>query len=380
MAVMRPAGDADLTYRQDMAVLRQRWQYVLLFLFLGALYTLPLYSSESLVSLVNRICIFIIAVQGLNLLTGYTGQISLGQAAFMTVGGYVSTLLVTRAGLNFFVALPVAALGAGAIGLLFGLPSLRVKGFYLVMATLSAQFIIPWFTRNAYPDMLNGAQGLNVPVPAINIPVIAKTCFLGTEFDAVANICTFRFNGPDQFLYISLTILIITTIVAHNISRSRLGRAFISVRDNDLAAELLGINLFSYKLRAFFLAAVYAGIAGALLAHNLRHINSETIGLVDSILFLGMLVVGGLGTSVGPIFGTIVILLLEELSIYLSPIVINLLEPISFFATIGGSATAALRPTIFGLALMLFLIFEPRGLAYRWIVTKAAWRLRPFAR
>ena len=167
---------------------------------------------------------------------------------------------------------------------------------------------------------------------------------------------------------------------AHNISRSRLGRAFISVRDNDLAAELLGINLFAYKLRAFFLAAVYAGIAGALLAHNLRHINSETIGLVDSILFLGMLVVGGLGTSVGPIFGTIVILLLEELSIYLSPIVITLLEPLPFFATIGASATAALRPIIFGLALMLFLIFEPRGLAYRWTVTKAAWRLRPFAR
>lgn len=374
MAILRPAGDFDHTYQEDMAVIRQRWQYVLLILFLIALFTLPYYASESTVSLVNRIGIFIIAVQGLNILTGYTGQISLGQAAFMTVGGYISALLVGSLGWNFFLALPVAALGGGLIGLLFGLPSLRVKGFYLAMATLSAQFIIPWVTRNLWTDTLNGAQGINVPVPIIKLPVVAGNCLLGTTFDPELSACVYRFATPSQFIHITLVVLTITTIIALNISRSRLGRAFISIRDNDLAAELLGINLFAYKLRAFFIASVYAGIAGALLAHNLRHINSETLGLGDSVLMLGMLVAGGLGTNVGPIFGTMLIILLEELAVILTPFVIMILPNNAI------GVSAALRPLIFGLALALFLIFEPRGLAHRWMLIKAAWRLRPFAR
>lgn len=374
MAVLRPAGDFDTSYKQDMAVVRQRWQWVLLALFLVALVTLPYYASESAVSLINRIGIALIAVQGLNILTGYTGQISLGQASFMTVGGYISALLVGQAGWSFFLALPVAALGAGLVGLLFGLPSLRVKGFYLVMATLSAQFIIPWFVRNMYPDLLNGAQGLNVPVPVFNLPVIANTCFLATTFDAELGQCVYRFGTPKEFWHITLVVLLISTIVALNISRSRLGRAFISIRDNDLAAELLGVNLFAYKLRAFFIAAVYAGAAGALLAHHLRHINSATVGLIDSILFMGMLVVGGLGSNLGPILGATLVTLLEELSTVAAPWVVSVLPDSAM------GITAALRPFIFGLALMLFLIFEPRGLAYRWTLIKAAWRLRPYAR
>ena len=374
MAVMRPSGDFDRSYKQDMAVVRQRWQYILLILTLLALYALPMYASEATVSLVNRIGIAVIAVQGLNILTGYTGQISLGQAAFMTVGGYASTLLMTLLGLNFFIALPLAALAAGLIGLLFGLPSLRVKGFYLVMATLSAQFIIPWATRTLWKDTLNGAQGLNVPVPVITLPVIANQCFLGTTFNAVTEQCVYRFATPSQFIYITLTVLIFTTVIAHNISRSRLGRAFISVRDNDLAAELLGINPFAYKLRAFFLASMYAGLAGALLASNLRHINSATVGLNDSVLLLGMLIVGGLGTSVGPIFGATLVTLLEEMATLLTPVVVAIAPDLA------GGATAALRPLMFGLALMLFLIFEPRGMAYRWNLIKAGWRLRPFAK
>lgn len=374
MAVMRPSGDFDRSYKQDMAVVRQRWQYGLLILTLLALYALPVYASETAVSLINRIGIAVIAVQGLNILTGYTGQISLGQAAFMTVGGYASTLLMTVLGLNFFIALPIAALVAGLIGLLFGLPSLRVKGFYLVMATLSAQFIIPWVTRTLWKDTLNGAQGLVVPIPVINLPVIANQCFLGTTFNAETAQCAYRFATPSQFIYITITVLIFTTIIAHNISRSRLGRAFISVRDNDLAAELLGINPFAYKLRAFFLASVYAGLAGALLASNLRHINSETVGLNDSVLLLGMLIVGGLGTSIGPIFGATLVTLLEEMATVLAPVVVAIAPDLA------GGATAALRPLVFGLALMLFLIFEPRGMAYRWNLIKAGWRLRPFAK
>lgn len=352
MGVLRPAGEFDTSYAYDMATIRQRWQWWLLFAFILALYTLPFYASQSTVSLVNRVAITIIAVQGLNLLTGYTGQISLGQAAFMMTGGYISALLVNYLGWPFFISLPTAALGAGLIGLIFGLPSLRVKGFYLTMATLAAQFILPWFTRNAFPDILNGAQGLNVQTPV----------FLGIDF-----------NTPQKYLFISLTVLILSTTVAHNISRSRLGRAFVAIRDHDLAAELLGVNQFKYKLQAFFLAAVYAGTAGALAAHNIRHLNSETFNLIDSVIFMGMLVIGGLGVNLGPIFGAIVVEVLIEMATLFGPFFIAL------FPSTAAGAVQALRPLFFGTTLMLFLIFEPRGLAHRWQLFKAAWRLRPFS-
>ncbi|MGD9050044.1 MAG: branched-chain amino acid ABC transporter permease, partial [Anaerolineae bacterium] len=324
MAILRPSGEFDTSYARDIATIRRPWQWGLLFAFIAALYTLPFYGSQSLVSLVNRIGISIITVQGLNLLTGYTGQISLGQAAFMTVGGYISALLVNNLGWSFFAALPAAALGAGLVGLIFGLPSLRVKGFYLVMATLAAQFVIPWFTRNAFPDLLNGAQGLNVQVPVL----------VGLEF-----------NTPQRYLYLTLTVLIVTTIVAYNASRSRMGRAFVAIRDNDLAAELLGVNLFAYKLQAFFLAAVFAGLAGSLAAHNIRHINSETFGLVDSVIFLGMLIVGGLGSNLGPFFGAMIVELLIEGATLFGPLVI------SIFPSTAAGAVQALRPLFFGLAL-----------------------------
>jgi branched-chain amino acid transport system permease protein len=352
MSILRPAGDFDTTYAHDLRTIRQPWQWVLFFAFILALYTLPFYANQSVVSLVNRIGITIIAVQGLSILTGYTGQISLGQAAFMTTGGYISALLVTRLGWSFFISLPAAALGAGFVGLIFGLPSLRVKGFYLAMSTLAAQFIIPWFTRNAFPDILNGAQGLNVQVPVL----------FGIEF-----------NTPQRYIYITITVLIISTIAAYNITRSRLGRAFVAIRDHDLAAELLGVNPFKYKLQAFFLASVFAGAAGALAVHNIRHLNSETFNLIDSIIFLGMLIIGGLGSNLGPIFGAIIVELLVEGATLFGPFFITI------FPTTASGAVQALRPLFFGTTLILFLIFEPRGLAHRWQLLKAAWRLRPFS-
>jgi branched-chain amino acid transport system permease protein len=183
----------------------------------------------------------------------------------------------------------------------------------------------------------------------------------------------YEINTPQRYLLLTLAVLCLTTIIAHNVSRSRLGRAFIAIRDNDLAAELLGINLFKVKLQAFFLAAVFAGLAGALAAHQLRHINSESFNLTDSIIFMGMLVIGGLGSNLGPIFGAIVVEVLIEVATLLGPLFSGILPATAY------GAVQALRPLFFGAALMLFLIFEPRGLAYRWQLVKAAWRLRPFS-
>lgn len=355
MAALRPSGDFDRSYEQDMGFLRKPWQWVVLSLSIIAVATSPYWGSSYIVTTLNRIGYTIIAVQGLNIITGYTGQISLGQSAFMLVGGFVSALVVTYVGLSTFIALPIAGLGAGIVGLIFGLPSLRVKGFYLAMATLAAQFIIPWFTRHVFPEYLGGSAG-----------IISA---------AVPQVGTYAFNEPARYIHITLVVLVITTFVAANISRSRLGRAFISIRDNDLAAELLGVNLFGYKLRAFFIAAVYAGLAGALRAHNQRAIGTELgYTLTESIFFLGMLVIGGLGTNIGPFLGVTFVILLQDLS--------NVVGS-SFAGAMPPEMTARLltsfRPIFFGFALMLFLIFEPRGLAHRWQQIKAAWRLRPFS-
>lgn len=353
MATLRVTGDFDTTYARDMAVVRRPLDWAWLAILLGLLVALPIFASGYLLGIVNTIGITLVAVQGLGLLTGYTGQISLGQAAFMTVGGYTSALLVTRAGLSFWVALPLAALVAGVVGLIFGLPSLRIKGFYLAMATLAAQFIIPWFFRSVRPDLFGGAQGFTVPPPQVG---------------------TLALNTPQRMYFVILGVVIVSTVVAKNISRTRLGRAWVAVRDNDLAAEVLGINPFTYKLRAFFLSALYAGVAGALWAHYARHINSETFDLGDSIWFLGMIVVGGMGSTLGPIFGTIFIRLLREAVVLLTPW-LGALAP-----ELKTNALAALGPMLFGLSLILFLIFEPRGLAHRWELIKAAWQLRPFSR
>jgi branched-chain amino acid transport system permease protein len=355
MTILRPSGDFDRSYKQDISFLRKPWQWVLLLASIGVMATCPYWGSPYIITTVNRIGYTLIAVQGLNILTGYTGQISLGQAAFMLVGGYVSALTVTHIGLTVFLAIPIGALGAGVVGLIFGLPSLRVKGFYLAMATLAAQFIIPWMTKHTFKDYLGSSQGY---IPAA-IPIIG----------------TYQFNEPARYIHITLICVLITTVLAANISRTRLGRAFVSIRDNDLAAELLGVDLFKYKLRAFFIAAVFAGLAGALRAHSQRAIGTEVgYNFTESIFLLGMLVIGGLGTNVGPFLGTTFVIVLQDLSNVVGRNLADILPP-----EMTDRLLTSFRPIFFGLLLMLFLIFEPRGLAHRWQLIKAAWRLRPFS-
>ncbi|MBM3135790.1 MAG: branched-chain amino acid ABC transporter permease [Chloroflexi bacterium] len=348
---LRLAGDFDTTYAHDMAVIRNRGQWALTIVFLIALFGLPFYADASILSMINLIGISIIAAQGLNLLVGYTGQISLGQAAFMAVGAYTSAVLV-RQGVPFWFALPLAGFMGGFIGLIFGLPSLRIKGFYLAMATLAAQFIIPWFFRNVRADLFGGMPGLSVPSPRLG--------------DIV-------FNSQQTMFFPIIGTVVVCTILAKNIARTRLGRALLAIRDNDLAAEVLGINAFAHKLRAFFLSAFYAGLAGSLWAHYARALNPEQFSLLGSVWYLGMVIVGGMGSALGPILGATFVRLLDEFTIQFSPLLSKV------FPEAEAGLLAAMGPMLFGVVLMLFLIFEPRGLAHRWELLKAAWRLRPFA-
>lgn len=352
---IRTAGDFDRHYEQDMRILRKPQHVILAVLAILFFFIAPRLNASYWAPTLNQIAYTIIALQGLNVLTGLAGQISLGQASFMLVGGYSSALMSTHWGMPIVLTIPLAALTTGAIGLIFGLPSLRVKGFYLAMATLAAQFIIPWSTRNLWKPVLGGPNG------AIDVP--------SPEMFGIA------WKEPMNFFIISFVVLIITTILTNNITRTRLGRAFVAVRDNDLAAELLGVNLYGYKLRAFFIAAALAGVAGALKAHYQRGVGTEFgYGLQDSIFFLGMLVVGGMGTRLGPYLGAFTIILLDDVAIWMGEVLAHA------FPDQGAQLLTSFRPIFFGLVLILFLIFEPRGMAHRWSLFLTSWRIRPFAR
>lgn len=367
-ANIRPAGVFDTDYAQDIALNRTRADRMLSYAALVLLLVLPLLTTDgpfglqivpaAVISTFIRIAILVIAVQGLNILTGYTGLVSLGHAAFLAVGAYSSAYLVRSLGFTFWTALPVAALFTGLIGLIFGLPSLRVKGFYLSMATLAAQFIIPWFLRYPLATLSNGSRPLEVPIPTLG-PI--------------------NFGADGAMYYIVIPVAILAALFARNVTRTRTGRAFISIRDNDLAAQLLGINVFAYKLQAFFLSAVYAGIAGCLMAFHTNNISLDFFGPTVSIEMLAMLIIGGAGYPLGPLFGVAFVSLLTQNIIpsiipplYASlPALLPFLNPVNVFA--------ALNPLLFGLSLMVFLIIEPRGIAYRWEIFKISWKIRPYS-
>jgi len=352
MAVARPCGTYDESYAKDMAIVRTRLQWIILVVGLIFLLSLPLFLGGRWLNLLNLIGISLIAVHGLNILTGYCGQISLGQAAFMAVGAYTSGVLTAKMGFPFWAALPCAALSAGVVGLIFGLPSLRVKGFYLAMATLAAQFIIPALISHPLEGITNGVRSLVVPVPKLG---------------------QMAFTSPQSMFYVIIPIAVLMTFFAKNLVRTGVGRAFIAIRDNDLAAEVQGVNVFRYKLLAFFICSVYAGVAGSLWAHWMRAINPDHFTLMDSIWYVGMMIVGGMGSTAGAVFGVAFLRILDELT------KVGVMWLSGIFVAWGAFLQAALGPIVYGLVIMLFIIFEPRGLAHRWEIFKTSYRLRPFA-
>jgi len=345
-----PAGTRNYTYAQDMAIFRTRTHWVLLLALLIILFTAPLYWGNYWLGVANLIGITIIAATGLNILTGYCGQLSIGHAGFIAVGAYTAAILTNRLELPFLIGLICAGFTAGLIGLVFGIPSVRVKGFYLAITTIAAQFIIIWVI-NHWTNVTGGFNGIIVPPASIG----------GITFISQASL-----------FYLIMVITILVIFFAKNLARTRVGRAFVAVRDNDLAAEVMGINLFRYKLIAFFIGCFLAGIAGSLLAHWIGFMNAENFTLMDSILYIGMIIIGGLGTTIGPIFGVIFIRLLQQGITFIAPV----LE--STFALPAGFTTG-IGPMVFGLAIILFLIVQPRGLAHRWQLFKASYRLWPFS-
>jgi branched-chain amino acid transport system permease protein len=333
-----------------MAIFRTRLQWLLLAAGIILGLCLPLFTGTYMLTIViMTMCIFI-ATLGIQILTGYCGQLSVGHTAFVAVGAYTSALLVAQTGLSFWIAVPVAGIAAGLIGLIVGLASIRLRGFYLIISTLAAQFIIMYIIIH-WTSLTGGSFGMAAPAPRLG----------GLELVT-----------PQSYFYIVFVGLLMATYVAKNIVRTNVGRAFIAIRDNDLAAEVMGINLTAYKLMAFFIGCAFAGIGGALAAHARGVITPDNYTLIESFWYLGYIIIGGLGTITGAFFGVIFIAILNN----------GLAAILTSLATTfpgAGSLLAPLMLFIFGLVIVLFLIFEPRGLAHRWEIFKAYYRLWPFS-
>jgi branched-chain amino acid transport system permease protein len=335
-------------YGQDMAIFHSRTQWGIVAAFVIFLFTCPLFCSDTILTILTMMGIAVISVLGLNILTGYCGQISIGHAGFMAVGGYTSAVLSAKLGVPFWAALPCAGLGAGIAGLIFGLPSLKIKGFYLIMATIAAQFIIIW-TIIQLSGITGGPDGLSVPRPKIG---------------------SISLSSKANYFYLVMVLTCLGTLLTKNIVRTRAGRAFIAIRDNDLAAEVMGVSLWSYKLQAFFIGCLYAGVAGSLLVNYYSFASTDQFPFMDSVWYLGMLIVGGMGSTAGAVFGTIALKLLDELVTIVGPMLSAVVAP---------QAAASLALISHGLIIIIFLIFEPRGLHHRWEMVKAYYKLWPFS-
>jgi branched-chain amino acid transport system permease protein len=349
----RAAGIYDVRYQQDIAAVRTipQWAVLCIFLFFLAIFP-KLFPSRYILNLSNTIMIYFISVHGLNLLTGFAGQISVGHAAFMGIGAYACASFMTFWGLSYWISLPMAGITAGLVGMIFGLPALRLKGFYLAMATIAAQFIITSFFLHYKVDIFGGVQGMTL-----------KSLQLG-------NIV---FNTQHNLYYLIMPLAVTMTYFAHNLARSRMGRAFVAIRDNDLAAEIMGVSLLRYKLKAFFIGCFFAGIAGALYIAFMRIIRPDQYSLMDSVWLLGIIIIGGMGSTLGTILGVIFVKLLDEVVLLFAPAFGQML-PAAYSSRIG----ASLGLVIFGLVVVLFLILEPRGLAHRWEILKGRFRNWPF--
>jgi branched-chain amino acid transport system permease protein len=341
-------GVFHTSYRADLALRSTRAEYIRLALALAAVVAAPMLASPYWLTILNQIGIAVIGAIGLNILVGFTGQISLGQGGFLAVGAYTSGLLAARAGFPFPLDMACAVLATAAIGTLFGLPALRLKGLYLAIATLASQQIIIWVVTH-WDAVTGGTSALVVP----------PTELLGWQV-----------NTDLRWYCVIVVVAGLATLAATNLFRTGVGRAFVAIRDQDIAAEVIGVDPLRFKLLAFAVSSAFVGLAGALTARYNLIVTWERFTLDVSILYLAMIIVGGLGSVSGAIYGAAFMIAvpawIEELSRNLSSL--------SFLQ----EDMPAIQQLIFGLTIVLFLVFEPRGLARVWQRVKDYFRLWPF--
>ena len=343
-------GGFRVSYRSDERIFDTPVPIVGLVLLLIVLAVLPRFAGTYWLDVLNRIGIAIIGAIGLNILVGYTGQISIGQAAFLAVGAYSTAIFEVNLGVPFYLAIPLGALTASGVGLIFGIPSLRLKGLYLAIATLAAHFITTYVIIH-WESMTKGVIGLMVPPPTV----------FGLPLDSDARV-----------FYLIYALVVPATLFAKNLFRTKVGRAFIAIRDRDVAASVMGVSLLRYKLLAFVISSFYAGLAGGLMAHHSRILFPDAFTLLVAIDYLAMVIIGGMGSILGSILGAVFMTLLPEV-LKLTATSLTSVYPQGF------GLIASARDIVFGLAVIFFLMYEPQGLARIWVRVRSFWQLWPYA-
>ncbi|MBV9460413.1 MAG: branched-chain amino acid ABC transporter permease [Bradyrhizobium sp.] len=351
---MIPAGDFRTSYAADTTIFPTRMSRNFAILGIILLCFAPKALSEYWLAISIQIGIFSIAALGLNILVGFTGQISIGHAAFFLFGAFTSAYLNNNFPIPVFFAIPLAGVVTALVGLIFGVPAARLKGLYLVIATLAAQYILlDFFSRAEW------FSGGSVPASANPFSIFGYTL-----------------RGDRQYFYVVLAYVLVCYLLVTNLMRTRDGRALVAIRDHYLSAEIMGINLTKYRTLSFGLAAFFAGIAGALYAHYQLVISQEGFGIERSILFLAMIIIGGTGSIMGTLMGTAFVVLVPESMEWIS----NSLKGSAFDHALSlNNNITFLREIAIGVIIIGFLMFEPDGLAHRWRQIKAYWKLYPFS-
>ena len=358
----REAGQFKTSYASDQAVFPIRQDRIAVCLMIAAAYVVvPMFATSYWYEVILLpVVVFSLAALGLNVLTGYAGQLSLGTGGFMAIGAYTTYKLAQYLPeVNVLVVILISGLFAATVGLAFGLPSLRIKGFYLAVATLAAQFFFewlfqtePWFTE--FQGQRSTSRTIAAPADSIfGLPIMGP-------------------NTPAEVKYlVSLTFLVVFAIIVKNLARGHIGRAWMAVRDFDVAAEVIGIRPLRTKLIAFAISSYIIGVSGSLYAYYiLENAEAEAFDiLLTSFPVLFMVVIGGLGTVMGSILGATFITLV--------PVLLDN-APDMVGVSIPSHVTQHIRFMVFGAAIVFFLIVEPHGLARMWQIVKEKLRLWPF--
>jgi branched-chain amino acid transport system permease protein len=345
-------GIYHLSYASELRLRHTRAEKTRLLLAIAFLAVLPWMLDNYWLSIVNIIGIAVIGAVGLNILVGFTGQISLGQGGFLAVGAFTSALLSGRAGLPIPLSVVAAVLVTAAAGAVVGLPALRLKGLYLAIATLASQQIIEFVIRRW--SWLTGGQG----------------------FLDVRRLGLFGWEVPRKsyelvWYAVIVAVAALGIMAARNLFRTALGRSFMAVRDQDIAAATVGVNLTRAKLTAFALSSGYVGLAGALTAHYTEIVTWERFTLDVSVQYLGMIIVGGLGSVAGSVYGAVFLMLLP-------PLLSELADALRTTVPILAAELPAIQVAAVGLVIMGFLLFEPRGLDRLWRRVREYFRCWPF--
>jgi len=352
--------DIKRSYYEDIQLFKSRTILVWSLIFFGFLIVLPWIVEKThflgfSIYLLNLIIIHCIVVIGLNILVGYTGQISMGHAGFFAIGAFTTVMFVTKLGIPLIIALPLAALISAGFGFLLGLPALRLEGPYLAIATMG--FGMAATTVIKHTEFFGGRMGMQAP----------KLYLFGVALKDI------------HFYYLIAGIGALLVIAAVKLFQTKVGRAFIAIRDSDVAAETMGVNLTYYKTLSFAVSAFYTGIAGGLYAFILGFINPEGFHIIMSITFLAMVVVGGLGSIMGSIAGATLMTYLDVKlqAIQDIPGIGALLVSFSEeYMTMAGISNVAI--IVYGLIMILIVLFEPLGIFGIWIRIKRYWKTYPF--